>query len=187
MSQITLNQSAGNLLESKSKSESFSTEQRREFRMAEVASTQVEGPKVLDPHAELCHTIMLLRLATTYNYSHSMLPNKNYELQFDPNLDHKYRKATYHGTLNALAAIFVMGAEVIALAAFNPADGSAQVIATLEAVVDGVVVIKNQDTEKVKKDSTFEVITPDNPVDFVAICIASSTNFESFQGLVEAT
>src|ERR1700733_10905901 len=119
--------------------------------MAEVASTQVEGPEVLDPHAELRHTIMLLRLATTYNYGHSMLPNKNYELQFDPNLDHKYHKATYHGTLNALAAIFVMGAEVIALAAFNPADRSVQVIATLDAVVDGVVVIKYPDTKKVKR------------------------------------
>ena len=113
-----------------------------------------------------------------------MLPNKTYELQFDPTLDHKYHKATYHSTLNVLAAIFVMNAEVIALAAFNPTDGGVQVIATLEAVVDGVMVIKNPDTEKMKK---YEAITLDNPVEFVAICIASSTDLESFQGLVEAT
>jgi len=57
---------------------------------------------------------LLLHLATAYNHSESILPDKDYANQFDPKVDRVYCQFTHPGVLTALATIFVRDNKVIA-------------------------------------------------------------------------
>jgi hypothetical protein len=67
-----------------------------------------------EQHNEFRHILLLLRLATAYNYGESMLPDQDYANHFDAAADRMYRQFTRQGVLNALATIFVRDNEVIA-------------------------------------------------------------------------